>query len=97
MELYINQTAPDEPEPETFNGWSNWDTWHAALLIINIESEFNFIMQQVRKTDAAALRSIKANVKKHNREFKKNKQEYYIMDLNRINYNEILNHLKEYL
>lgn len=94
MELYLNQTAPAEP---TFNGWSNWDTWHAALLIMNTESDYNFIMQQVRKTDAAALRSIKANVKKHNREFKKNKQEYYIMDINHINYNEILNHLKESL
>ena len=82
----------------SYNGWTNWDTWEAyGCITSNDEKAYNLILRQLKKSDYLGIRSIKACIKVHNKQLKKDGREHLIIDLDSINLSELLESLKEHL
>ena len=79
-----------------YNGWTNWETCESFLVITsNDEKKYFFILEQLKKTEYLAKRSIKAYIKQHNRNLKKEGLEHLIIDLDKVNVDELYKELKE--
>ena len=80
----------------TYNGWTNWETCESYLVITsNDEKRYRFILEQLKKTEYLGKRSIKAYIKQHNRDLKKEGLEDLMIDLDKVNVDELYKELKE--
>ena len=79
-----------------YNGWTNWETCEAYCCITsNDEKSYNLILRQLKKSDKLGIRSVKAFIKQHNRELKRNDWEHLVIDLDVVNIDELVESLKE--
>ena len=79
----------------SYNGWTNWDTWESyGIITSNDEKSYNLILRQLKKSDYLGVRSIKAFIKQHNRDLKKEDREELIIDLDAVNMSELVESLK---
>ena len=82
----------------TYNGWTNWDTWEAyGLITSNDEKAYNLILRQLKKSDYLGIRSIKAFLKVHNKNLRKEDRTELTVDLDAVNMDELLESLKEHM
>ena len=82
----------------SFNGWTNWETWESyGIITSNDEKAYNLILRQLKKSDYLGVRSINAFIKQHNKQLKRNDREHLIIELDKINMQELVESLKEHL
>lgn len=74
-------------ENQTYNGWSNYDTWKLYLNLTNINMERALKMATNKDLKAFEVKCIKTW---HSRYYDKD------IDYTQVNFKEIYDHLKEY-